>query len=82
MAIEDAGALGVLLKDVGTHSQIEDRLALFQRVRKNRASRVQILSRVRVGEEKNVEAEVRRYAESPTIRKCILTYPTQQAPVA
>ena len=69
MAIEDAGALGVLLKGVESHGQIEERLALFERVRKNRASRVQILSKARVGEEKDVEAEVRRYAESPSIRK-------------
>ncbi|MCJ1371062.1 hypothetical protein MMC20_002277 [Loxospora ochrophaea] len=68
MAIEDAGALGVLLKGVESHGQIEERLALFERVRKNRASRVQILSKARVGEEKDVEAEVRRYAESPSIR--------------
>ncbi|KAL3704492.1 hypothetical protein TMatcc_008163 [Talaromyces marneffei ATCC 18224] len=66
MAIEDAGALGVLFNGIET-SQVEDRLALFEKIRYNRASRVQLLSRARVGEEMTVEAQVRRYAESPDI---------------
>lgn len=68
MAIEDAGALGILLKDI-PNDQIAERLDLFQRVRKNRASRVQILSKARVGKEVEVEAEVREWAEDPSIRK-------------
>ena len=78
MAIEDAGALCVLLEDVEGHNEIEDRLNLFERARKNRASRVQIMSKARIGEEKSVEAEVRSWAESPTIRTFILNLALQE----
>lgn len=79
MAIEDAGALGVLFNGIET-SQVEDRLALFEKIRYNRASRVQLLSRARVGEEMTVEAQVRRYAESPDIceRKSPSSFPEFQ----
>ena len=65
MAIEDAGALCVLLKGV-------------EWARNNRASRVQIMSKARIGEEKSVEAEVRSWAESPTIRTFILNLALQE----
>lgn len=39
------------------------RLALFEKVRTRRASRIQVLSTVRVGREKEVEGEVRQYIE-------------------
>lgn len=64
MAIEDGGALGFLFKDVVDPDQVESRLELFERVRKNRASRVQVLSSVSSGSELEVEAEVRRFADS------------------
>jgi salicylate hydroxylase len=71
MAMEDAGALGFLFQGLdGDHPElIGERLALFEKVRKNRASRVQVLSKVRGGREKVVEDEVRRYADGPTDRK-------------
>lgn len=50
-------------------NRVGKRLALFERVRKNRASRVQILSSVRANLEKTVEDKVRRYADSPDDRK-------------
>ncbi|KAI1307855.1 hypothetical protein F5Y03DRAFT_352060 [Xylaria venustula] len=64
MAIEDGGALGCLLADVGP-TQVERRLALFEQLRINRASRVQVLSSVRVNREKEVEDKVRQYVDSP-----------------
>ncbi|KAH8169842.1 FAD binding domain-containing protein [Sarocladium implicatum] len=64
MAIEDGGVLGFLLKDAEPES-VDARLALFQQLRRNRASRVQTLSKVRVGREKEAEAEVRQYTDSP-----------------
>lgn len=64
-AIEDGGALGFLLKGVESGGGIEQRLSLFERARKDRASRIQTLSKVRVGREKEVEDELRRYADPP-----------------
>ena len=64
MAIEDGGILGFLLKGVQPDS-LDARLTMFQQLRKNRASRVQALSKVRVGREKEAEAEVRVYTDGP-----------------
>lgn len=64
-AMEDAGALGHLFRSVNDHAAIETRLALFERVRKNRTSRIQTLSKVRIGREKEVEQELRKYADPP-----------------
>ena len=63
-AMEDGGALGYLLRDVEDATAIPARLAMFDRVRRNRASRVQTLSKVRVGREKEVEQELKKYVEN------------------
>lgn len=65
-AIEDAGALGALFS-VGNESanDVSNRLSLYEEVRRLRASRIQLLSRVRLGKEKEVEARVRQYADPP-----------------
>ena len=63
-AMEDGGALGYLLRGVGDATAIPARLAMFDRVRRNRASRVQTLSKVRVGREKEVEQELKKYVEN------------------
>ena len=74
MAMEDAGALGFLFQglDEGRPELIGERLVLFEKVRKNRASRIQVLSKVRGGREKVVEDEVRQYADKPTDRECFI----------
>jgi 2-polyprenyl-6-methoxyphenol hydroxylase-like FAD-dependent oxidoreductase len=64
-AIEDAGALGYLLKGLDDASEIENRLRLFVEVRKDRVTRVQILSKTRIGREKEFEQELERYANPP-----------------
>ena len=64
-AIEDAGALGYLLNGVDNVHDIPERLGMFEQVRKKQASRVQIMSRVRVGKEKDVEQELLAYADPP-----------------
>lgn len=64
-AIEDAGALGALFSDVESAADVPSRLRVFEQVRRLRASRVQSLSRVRLGKEKEVEDRVRLYAEPP-----------------
>lgn len=63
-AMEDGGALGYLLIGVEDAAAIPARLAMFDRVRRNRASRVQTLSKVRVGKEKEVEQELKKYMEN------------------
>jgi salicylate hydroxylase len=64
-AIEDGGSLGYLFTGVDDAKLVTERLHLFERTRKARASRVQILSSVRAGKEKEVEEELRRYADPP-----------------
>lgn len=64
-AIEDAGTLGYLFKGIKNSTDIEKRLPLFELARKKRASRVQILSKTRIGREKEVEQELRCYADPP-----------------
>ena len=65
MAMEDAGALGYLFRSISDPAAVEKQLPLFELVRKNRASRVQILSKVRAGQEKDVKKEVQKYADPP-----------------
>lgn len=64
-AIEDAGALGAILSDMSSVEDLPKRLALFDKVRRLRASRVQVLSTVRLGKEKDVEDEVKKYTDFP-----------------
>jgi salicylate hydroxylase len=64
-AIEDGGALGVLLAGMSSVEDLPRRLALFEKVRRLRASRVQMLSTVRLGKEKDVEQEVKKYSDFP-----------------
>lgn len=62
-AIEDAGALGALLKGVESAVALSKRLVLFEEVRRLRASRVQILSKTRLGKERDVEEELRQFTD-------------------
>lgn len=64
-AIEDAGALDGLLSSKTNAADIPSRLALFEQVRKLRASRIQVLSNVRLGKEGHVNAKLRQYADPP-----------------
>lgn len=71
-AIEDGGALGVLLKGVGDPAQIADRLKTFEIIRWRRASRVQTLSNARANNEKAVAVEVQKYVGDEDISKLSL----------
>ena len=65
-AIEDAAALGYLFKNIGDRAdKISRRLELFETARVKRIARIQTLSKVRVGREKEVETELKAYAEPP-----------------
>ena len=63
-AMEDGGALGYLLRGVEDATALPARLAIFDKVRRNRASRIQTLSKVRAGREKEVEQETKKYIEN------------------
>lgn len=64
-AIEDAGALGYLFDGVHSADEIPTRIALFEKVRRLRVSRTQLMSSVRVGKEGEIQTELRRYADPP-----------------
>ena len=70
-AIEDAGALGYLLKGIDDAAKVSNRCKLFEGVRRKRASRVQILSKTRIGSEKDVEEQLREFAEGDEKRKSL-----------
>ncbi len=74
-AIEDGGALGFLLGGVDSVADIPSRLLLFDRVRRKRASRVQVLSKVRIGKEKEVQQELQLHAESHEPGKLSCLFP-------
>ena len=64
-AMEDGGALGYLFRGIQDPAAVEKQLHLFELARKNRVSRMQILSTVRVNREKEVEQELKKYADPP-----------------
>ena len=71
-AIEDAGAIGYLCNGLGTEESMMRTLDMFDTVRRKRASRVQILSKVRVGKEKDVREELLQYADPPCSGESLL----------
>ncbi len=68
-AMEDGGALGFLLRGVEDAASLPERLLWFDKVRRERASRVQILSKVRIGKEKEVQEEIKPFAETNNMGK-------------
>ncbi|PNP56849.1 hypothetical protein THARTR1_03084 [Trichoderma harzianum] len=65
MAIEDGGILGSLFTNV-LPNQIDERLSKYQQLRKNRVSRIQLLSQVRAGRENEVDPRISQYADGST----------------
>lgn len=64
MSIEDAGCLGVLFAEIRSKTRIPALLELFQSIRHNRASAVQIFSNFGQDEAEKMEAEAARYCPS------------------
>lgn len=62
-ALEDAGALGVLLRDVDNGSELRRRLDLFEQIRMRRTAVIQILSSARIGREETVADRLREFVE-------------------
>lgn len=77
-AIEDAGALGVLFDAVQAGCQVHERLELFEKIRRKRASMIQVLSSVRIGREQAVTDALLQFAD-PGHEKCQFD-PTTPAP--
>jgi len=69
MAIEDGAALGVLFSDLRSKDEIPDRLALFQRLRLNRVSAMQVFSSVGQDEAAKIADVVQPYIEGPVPSK-------------
>ena len=64
-ALEDAGALGYIFNNIHIDEGLTISLDMFDKVRRLRASRAQVLSRVRTGKEEGVREELLRYADPP-----------------
>ncbi|OQV00738.1 FAD binding domain-containing protein [Cladophialophora immunda] len=65
MAVEDGAALGVLFSDLMSQDAVQDRLDMFQRLRLDRVSAIQILSSVGQDEIHKVIDSARPYVEDP-----------------
>lgn len=65
-AIEDGAALGILLDQVRDQEAIEDRLQLFEQVRRNRGSALQILSNTNPPAPQSVRDAAAAYLPSGT----------------
>jgi salicylate hydroxylase len=64
-SIEDGGALGILLSNITSVSEIPERLKLFEKVRWNRASAVQVMSNAGQDQAEKIRAEAERYINGP-----------------
>lgn len=65
MGIEDGAALGLVMYGVTDRSQISDRLAVYQKIRYNRASAMQLLSSF--GLDQGSEQDVVQYMEGSPV---------------
>ncbi|RYP28642.1 hypothetical protein DL767_007124 [Monosporascus sp. MG133] len=65
-AIEDGAALGILLDQVRNHEDVEERLQLFEQVRRNRGSALQILSNTNPPAPQSVRDAAAAYLPSGT----------------
>jgi salicylate hydroxylase len=63
--MEDGLALGLVLHGVTDISEIEERLVIFEKIRRNRASSIQILSNV--GGDQTAPEELLEYMEGQSI---------------
>lgn len=65
MAVEDGAALGVLLSDLRSTEEVADRLRLFQELRLDRVSAMQIFSSVGQDESARIADSARQYVKGP-----------------
>ncbi|KAF6824040.1 salicylate hydroxylase [Colletotrichum musicola] len=69
MGIEDGAALGIVLANVTNRSQIEERLELYENLRRNRASAIQILSNVGLDQSHLVKNDLLEFLSEKDIPK-------------
>ncbi|KAF9872153.1 FAD binding domain-containing protein [Colletotrichum karsti] len=69
MGIEDGAALGIIFTNVTNPSQVPERLALYEKLRRNRASAIQILSNVGLDQAHLVRNELMEFLEEKHIPK-------------
>lgn len=65
--MEDAVALGIVLQGVSTPDEIEGRLDLYQKIRQDRASAIQILSNVGSDQCNLVYEDLKEFLPEPDI---------------
>lgn len=65
--MEDAAALGIVLQGVSSPAEIERRLELYQNIRRNRASAIQILSNVGSDQCHLVYEDLKQFLAEPDI---------------
>jgi 2-polyprenyl-6-methoxyphenol hydroxylase-like FAD-dependent oxidoreductase len=64
-AIEDGGALGALLSHIKSLDEIPKRLRLFEEIRRNRASAMQMFSNAGQDEAAKIKEAARAYVKGP-----------------
>ncbi|KAH8803320.1 putative salicylate hydroxylase [Xylogone sp. PMI_703] len=64
-AIEDGAALGALLSHLGSTDEVPERLKLFEQVRKNRGTAIQLFSNAGQDESAKIEHEAKGYVTGP-----------------
>lgn len=74
MAVEDGAALGVLFSDLASKDEIPRRLELFQKLRFDRVSAIQLLSSVGQDEIHKVMDTARPYFQGPVPSKSLICF--------
>ena len=69
-AFEDVGALRCLFESAEPGEDVTKSLNLFDRVRRKSATRTQIMSNVRVGQEQRLKEKLSQYADPPGSCEC------------
>lgn len=77
MGLEDGLALGVVFAGVSDNSDLEKRLELFEKIRRNRASAIQILSNVGTDQSSLVEKDLLEFVAADEIPSMLLLLPVK-----
>ena len=70
MAVEDGAAIGILLSDLTSKDEVPSRLQLFQDLRKERVSAMQVFSSVGRDQAHLIAEKARRYHKGPLPSEC------------
>jgi 2-polyprenyl-6-methoxyphenol hydroxylase-like FAD-dependent oxidoreductase len=68
-AIEDAGALAILLSELPSLNDVPHRLELVQNIRRDRAGAMQIFSNAAQDESHRIEQDIKTYVHGPVPSK-------------